>query len=54
MTLDFLFENWINECLESFLCADSVDQAKEYFEDGLEPWELENLIEDQWTRLWSY
>jgi hypothetical protein len=54
MTLDFLFENWINECLESFLCADSVERAREYFEDGLEPWELENLIEDQWTRLWSY
>ena len=54
MTLGFLFENWINECLESFLSADSVDRAREYFEDGLEPRELENIIEDQWTRLWSY
>jgi hypothetical protein len=31
-----------------------VDRAREYFEDGLEPRELENIIEDQWTRLWSY
>lgn len=54
MTMDFLFEIWVNECLERFLSRDSIEDSRRYFEEGMEPWELENLVEDQWTRIWSY
>lgn len=54
MNLEFIFEIWLNECLESFLCADSVYLARKYFEDGLEPYEFENVLEDKWLATQNY
>lgn len=54
MTLDFIFEIWINQCIESFLYADSIERAREYFEDGMEVWEFENECERQWLASQNY
>ena len=54
MNLDFLFEIWINQCIESFLYADSAERAREYFEDGMEVWEFENECERQWLATQNY
>jgi hypothetical protein len=54
MNLDFLFEIWINECLETFLCADSVELAQMYFDDGLEPYQFENVLEERWLAKYNY
>lgn len=54
MNLEFIFEIWLNECLESFLCADSVYLAREYFDEGLLPFEFENVLEDKWLATQKY
>ena len=55
MTLDFLFLCWIEPLIEShFIYAHHADDARPYFEEGLEPWEYENLCEDDYVRRTSY
>jgi hypothetical protein len=54
MTLDFLFEIWIEKCFGGCMEKDSREQAKEYFEEGLEYWEFENECERQWLAMYNY
>ena len=52
-----LWEDWKEKAefeLGAPFCRETEERAREYFEDGLEPWEFANVCEESWLASHSY